>query len=68
MGFSMRVAIANQYACQSIIEADEQFKKSCDICCNSPQCLWRNCHSCKVAQMHEYIVSELKRQIAVEEK
>lgn len=58
--FSMRVAINNQYACNSIIEADEQFKKSCEMCCNNPQCLWHNCDSCKVAMIHQYIVEELK--------
>lgn len=64
--FSQRVAIANQYACKSIMEADEEFRKSCDMCCNSPNCLWKDCSQCKVAMMHDYIVNELKRGIGNE--
>lgn len=63
--FSVNRAIANQYACKSIIEADEQFAKSCEMCCNSPQCLYRNCDTCKVAMLHDYIVDELKKSIDV---
>lgn len=57
--FSMRVAINNQYACNSIIEADEQFKKSCEMCCRSP---YNNidCDHCKVAMVHQCIIEELK--------
>lgn len=65
--FSMRVALANQYACTSIMQADEAFEKSCDMCCNSPQCLHRSCEGCRVAEMHKYIVEELARNIRAEE-
>lgn len=65
--FSERIAINNQFACKTIIEADENFKKSCDICCNSPSCLWRDCDKCKVAQMHKFVVEELKKSIVIEE-
>ena len=61
--FSMRVAIANQFACTTIMQADEQFQKSCDICCNSPQCLHRSCDGCRVAEMHKYIIEQLKAEI-----
>ena len=64
--FSVRVAINNQYACKSIVEADEQFKKSCDMCCMSPNC-YMDCDHCRVAQMHEYIVEELKKNIITKE-
>ena len=61
--FSVRVAMANQYACESIIEADEQFKKSCEMCCSSPQCLWHDCERCKVAEIHKDIIKQLKKNI-----
>ena len=65
--FSTRVAIANQYACRTILEADRQFEISCNKCCNSPQCLHRSCEGCRVAEMHKYIVEELARNIRAEE-
>ena len=65
--FSERVAISNQHACKSIMEADEQFKKSCTMCCNSPRCLWKSCDGCRVAEMHKFVVSELKKRIEEEE-
>lgn len=64
-GFSIYQAINNQYACKSIIEAEERFKESCDMCCNSPQCLWRSCDSCKLAQLHEAVIEQLKAHITV---
>ena len=66
--FSMRVAVANQFACATIMQADEQFKKSCDMCCNSPQCLYRSCNGCRVAEMHRYIVEQLKSEIKADEE
>lgn len=61
--FSMRVAIANQYACQSIIEADKQFEISCNKCCESPRCLHTDCANCRVQQMHDYVVAMLRDNI-----
>lgn len=66
--FSMRVAVANQYACTSIMQADEQFRKSCEICCNSPQCLYRSCEGCKVAEMHKFMVEMLAKNISAGEE
>lgn len=65
--FSMKVAIANQFACTSIMQADEQFRKSCEMCCNSPQCLHRSCEGCRVDEMHKYIVEQLAAEIKSEE-
>ncbi len=65
--FSMQTAIANQYACQSIIEADKQFEISCEKCCNSPKCLHMDCDRCKVKQMHDYVIEMLKENINVKE-
>ena len=65
--FSMRVAVANQYACTSIMQADEQLRKSCEICCNSPRCLYSDCSKCKVQQMHDFIVETLKDSITSKE-
>lgn len=62
--FSAKVAIANQYACQSIIQADKEFEKSCEMCCNSPQCLHHSCERCKVAEMHQFVVEMLAKNIS----
>lgn len=64
--FSKYVAINNQYACDTIIEADEQFRKSCEMCCNSPQCMWHSCEQCQVAMVHRNVVEELKKAIIAE--
>lgn len=64
--FSMKVALANQYACTSIMQADEAFKKSCEMCCNSPQCLHHSCDRCKVAEMHQFMVEMLAKNISAE--
>lgn len=61
--FSIAKAIANQYACNSIIEADKQFEISCNKCCNSPRCLAMNCDKCRVAQMHEWIIEKFRDEI-----
>ena len=61
--FSVAKAIANQYACNSIVEADRQFEISCTKCCDTPRCLSMNCDRCRVAQMHEYIVEKLREEI-----
>lgn len=65
--FSEKIAINNMYACNTIVAVEEQYKKSCDICCNSPQCLWRNWDGCKVAMTHDIIIRELKKNIVTNE-
>ena len=65
--FSVRVALANQYACNTILEADRQFEISCNKCCNSPQCLSRHCGTCPVQQMHDYVIECLKNGISAKE-
>lgn len=64
MGFSKNVAINNQYACRTIIEADAQFEKSCALCCMSPYNNI-NCSQCRVQQTHNYIIEKLKAEITV---
>ena len=65
--FSERIAINNQYIAKSIEDADTQFKKSCEMCCNSPSCLWKDCDRCKVAAIHREVVELLKSRISTEE-
>lgn len=67
-GFSPRVAVSNLYACRSIIDADASFKKSCDLCCKNPACLWKDCNKCRVKQMHDYIVEMLRDNIKTTEE
>ena len=62
--FSVDVAIANQYACQTIMDADKQFEKSCALCCNSPRCLHTPCETCRVQQMHDYVIATMKKEVA----
>lgn len=58
--FSYHVAVTNQYACTTIMQADEAFKKSCDMCCNSPRCLYNDCDRCRLAAIHHEVVERLK--------
>lgn len=62
--FSARVAIQNQYACNTIVEADKAFQKSCDMCCMSPSC-YMDCDHCRVAEAHKFIVERMKSEIKV---
>lgn len=66
--FSWRVAIKNIQLCKSIMEADEAFKKSCNICCMDPRCQWNACNNCPVAEMHKVLIQQLKSQISAEEE
>lgn len=66
--FSKVVAIKNQTICKTIMEADEAFKKSCDICCMDPRCLWNDCDRCPVAEAHKEIIHKLKAQISADEE
>jgi len=61
--FSMRVAVANQYACRTILEADKAFEESCNLCCNSPRCLHTDCRTCRVQQMHDAVVAMMQDNI-----
>lgn len=59
--FSKHVAIANQYMCNTILLADQEFEKSCEICCNDPKCMWKsNCDRCPVAEAHRAVINKLK--------
>lgn len=58
--FSMRVAVDIQFNCKTVEDAVAEFEHSCDMCSNSPQCMWHDCGSCKLAMMHEYVVSQLE--------
>ena len=62
--FSKSVAIKNQRICKTIIEADEAFKKSCDICCSDPRCLWNSCENCPVAEAHKTVIEKLMAEIS----
>ena len=62
--FSARVAIDNQYACNSIMDADKQFKRSCEMCCRSPYNNI-NCDHCQVAMVHDNVVEMLNDMIKV---
>ena len=60
--FSKNIAINNQYACNSIVELDAQFEKSCALCCMSP---YNNvsCEQCHVQHVHDFMVEKLKDEI-----
>ena len=64
MRFSENVAVNNIFCCESIMAADEEFRKACELCCNSPRCQWHDCDHCRVAEMHESVILMLKAGIS----
>ena len=57
--FSMTVSISRQWDSETVAEAEERFKESCDICCNDSRCLWRSCNQCKLQCVHDTVTQYL---------
>ena len=58
--FSINVAVNRQRHCHTIEEAVQEYKKSCEMCCGCPQCLWHSCERCALPTIHRDKVAEIR--------
>ena len=60
-GFSMKVALERLSRCTTVEACNREHSHSCDMCCNSAQCLWRNCDTCQYEQAFQYQVEGIEK-------
>ena len=53
MSYFETLGVGYQYNATSPFEADEAFKKSCNICCNTGRRI--SCDKCAISNAHTYI-------------
>lgn len=57
------VAVNKQLASESIQEAQHHFEVTCNICCNNPRCMYKDCDHCVVREYHEQMVATFAEEV-----
>lgn len=57
MSYFEAIGVDYQYNATSVLDADYQFQKSCDICCTTGKHL--DCGKCHIASAHDNIILAL---------
>lgn len=52
--------VQKQLTSKSLVEAEDEFKMSCNACCASMRCLYHKCDHCPIKGYHENMVAILK--------
>lgn len=54
-----QVGVNYQHRATSIEDANKSFEYSCNCCCNSIRCMYKDCEHCAIAQTHNLMVAIL---------
>lgn len=51
-----------QYLATTVQEANENFARSCNCCCNCMRAMYNECSRCAIEQVHNMVVADMNDQ------